>query len=86
LSGSAALRGWFGHVFANFAIEGFALRPASMERHGGVMIEHGSWTATFQPKAGGPGLPAGGTYLTVYAQLADGSVRMIRDTFNGLPG
>ena len=31
-------------------------------------------------------LPAGGTYLTVYERLADGSVRMIRDTFNGLPG
>ena len=31
-------------------------------------------------------MPAGGTYLTIYARLADGSVRMIRDTFNGMPG
>ena len=50
------------------------------------MIEHGSWKATFQPKDGSPGLPAAGTYLTVYARLADGAVRMIRDTFNGMPG
>ena len=41
-------------------------------------IEHGDWKATFQPKDGSPGLPAGGTYLTVYARLSDGSVRMIR--------
>ena len=49
------------------------------------MIEHGSWKATFQPKDGSPDLPAGGTYLTVYARQADGSVLMVRDTFNGLP-
>jgi hypothetical protein len=42
--------------------------------------------ATFQPKDGSAGLPASGTYLTVYARLADGRVRMIRDTFNGMPG
>lgn len=35
--------------------------------------------------AGGPGPAAGGTYLTVYARLADGNVRVIRDTFKGLP-
>ena len=35
-------------------------------------------------KDGSPALPVGGTYLTVYARLADGSARMIRDTFNGL--
>ena len=50
------------------------------------MIEHGNWKATFKPKNGWPGLPAGGTYLTVYALLSDGRFRMIRDTFNGMPG
>jgi len=86
LQGTAAIGAWFTHVFANFQIQHFGLEPAATEPHGETVIEHGSWTATFQPKAGGSGLPAGGTYLTVYTRLADGSVRMIRDTFNGMPG
>ncbi len=68
----------------------FFFRPACGQARsssdGDVMMEHGNWNATFQPKDGSPGQPAGGTYLTVYARLADGSVRMIRDTFNGMPG
>jgi ketosteroid isomerase-like protein len=63
-----------------------ALACNTVEEHGDVVIEHGNWKGTFQPKDGSPGLPAGGTYLTVYARLSDGSVRMIRDTFNGMPG
>jgi hypothetical protein len=47
-------------------------------------FEHGNWKATYQPKDGSPGLPASGTYLTVYARLSDGSVRMIRDTLKVL--
>jgi ketosteroid isomerase-like protein len=86
LEGIAAIRGWFTHVFANFRIQGFALQPDIVEARGDVMIEHGSWKATFQPKDGPPHLPAGGTYLTVYARLSNGDVRMIRDTFNGMPG
>jgi ketosteroid isomerase-like protein len=86
LEGTPAIRAWFTHVFANFRVQGFGLQPGTVEQHGDVMIEHGNWKATFQPKDGAPGLPAGGTYLTVYARLSDGSVRMIRDTFNGMPG
>lgn len=85
LEGIPAIRAWFSGVFSNFRLPDFGLRPAAVEEIGGVMIEHGSWQATFQPKTGGPGPAAGGTYLTVYARLADGSVRVIRDTFNGLP-
>jgi ketosteroid isomerase-like protein len=81
-----AIRAWFTHVFANFHVQGFGLEPGTIEQHGDVIIEHGNWKATFQPKNGSSGLPAGGTYLTVYARLSDGSVRMIRDTFNGMPG
>jgi uncharacterized protein (TIGR02246 family) len=84
--GLAAIRGWFTQVFAGFRIESFCLQPDAVEPRGDdVMIEHGSWKATFQPRDGSPGLPAGGTYLTVYARLANGDVRMIRDSFNGLP-
>jgi uncharacterized protein (TIGR02246 family) len=86
LEGTAAIRIWFTHIFANFRVQDFGLQPAAVEQHDDVIIEHGQWKATFQPKDGSPAPPAGGTYLTVYARLGDGSVRMIRDTFNGLPG
>lgn len=85
LEGTPSIRVWFTHVFANFSVEDFGLRPATVEERGDIAIEHGAWKATFQPKDGSPGLPAGGTYLTVYARLSDGSVRIIRDTFNGMP-
>jgi ketosteroid isomerase-like protein len=81
----AAIRGWFTYVFANFRLAGFVIQPGGVERHGDVSIEHGSWNATFQPKNGSADRAAGGTYLTVYRHLADGSVRIIRDTFNDAP-
>lgn len=86
LEGIPAIRAWFTQVFAMFNIQGFGLQPGAVEQRGDIMIEHGSWKAMFQPKDGSPGLPGAGTYLTVYARLSDGSVRIIRDTFNGLPG
>jgi ketosteroid isomerase-like protein len=50
------------------------------------VIEHGQWSGTFHPKDGSAARAAAGTYLTAYAQQPDGSVRVIRDTFNGMPG
>jgi uncharacterized protein (TIGR02246 family) len=86
LEGTAAIRAWFTHVFATFRVQGFSLQPGPVEEHGDLALEHGSWKATFTPRDGSSGLSAGGTYLTVYARLSDGSVRVIRDTFNGMPG
>jgi ketosteroid isomerase-like protein len=82
----AAIRGWFTQVFGMFRLHGFCLQPAEVELSGNLAIEHGTWSATFQPKNGSPALAGSGTYLTVYAQQPDGSVLMIRDTFNGMPG
>jgi len=86
LEGTVAINAWFTQTFASFGVQGFALQPDALEECGDIAIEHGSWNATFAPRDGSAGMPAGGTYLTVYARLADGTVRMIRDTFNGLPG
>jgi len=85
LEGTAAITAWFTQTFASFHVQGFALQPGALEECGDIAIEHGRWNATFAPRDGSAGMPAGGTYLTVYARLADGTVRMIRDTFNGLP-
>ena len=86
LEGGTAIRTWFTHVFASFQIEGFRLDPGGVDEHGDTAIEHGAWNATFRPKDSSPAFQVGGTYLTAYTRLSDGSVRMLRDTFNGLPG
>jgi uncharacterized protein (TIGR02246 family) len=86
LEGTTAIRAWFTHTFTDFRVQGFSLEPGAVEDRGDVAVEHGSWNATFTPRDGSSaGLPAGGTYLTVYARLEDGSVRIVRDTFNGMP-
>jgi uncharacterized protein (TIGR02246 family) len=85
LKGHGEIRGWFTYVFASFHIQGFAIEPAAVESHGDLAIEYGSWNAVFRTKDGSSSLPAGGTYLTVYARLTNGDVHVIRDTFNGMP-
>jgi ketosteroid isomerase-like protein len=82
----AALRAWFTHVFANFSLRGFEIRPEAADQYGNAVIEHGNWTATLEPRNGSPSQPVGGTYVTAYARLANGSVRVVRDIFNGMPG
>src|SRR5262249_57704089 len=81
-----ALRLWYTEVFGNFSLRGFEIRPDAVDEFGIAVIEHGNWSATLQPKDGSPSQAVGGTYLTAYARLADGSVRGIRDIFNGMPG
>jgi ketosteroid isomerase-like protein/quercetin dioxygenase-like cupin family protein len=81
----AALRAWYTEVFANFRLRGFDIRPAAVDEFGNAAIEHGNWNATLQPKNGSPSQPVGGTYVTAYARVADGSLRVIRDIFNGMP-
>jgi ketosteroid isomerase-like protein/quercetin dioxygenase-like cupin family protein len=82
----ASLRAWFAHVFATSSLQGFEIRPDAVVPYGNAAIEHGNWSATLQHKNGSPSQPVGGTYVTAYARLADGSVRVVRDIFNGMPG
>lgn len=85
LSG-ASLRAWFTHVFTNFTLQDFEIRPEAAKPQGDGVIEHGTWSATVHAKGGSPGQPVGGTYVTAYERSADGTVRVIRDIFNGMPG
>jgi quercetin dioxygenase-like cupin family protein/ketosteroid isomerase-like protein len=85
LAGTVAIRQWFDQLFTGYRVDRFVIQPGGIDEDGHRAIEHGAWNATFVPKNGSPAVAAGGTYLTVYARLADGSVRMLRDTFNGLP-
>jgi ketosteroid isomerase-like protein len=84
VEGRAAIRDWFAGLFATVRAQDFAITPAGVQTHGDALIEHGTWRGTFHPKNGAL-LPGDGTYLTIYARVGDGSVRVIRDIFNGLP-
>ncbi len=85
LKGPAAIRGWFTQVFGMFQVEGFSLLPGGVEQIGDLAIEHGSWSATFQPKNGSAARTDGGSYLSVYLQQPDGRALILRDTFNSPP-
>lgn len=81
-----AIRDWFAGMFAQVRLEGFSLRPESVDQHGDATLEHGVWRATLHPTNGAPGQVVGGSYLTAYQRLADGRTRVTRDIFTGLPG
>jgi uncharacterized protein (TIGR02246 family) len=81
-----SLRAWYIQVFASVTLEAFELRPNAVEHDNRTAIEHGTWSATLHPKDGSPSQPVGGTYLTTYARQADGSIRVTRDMFHGMPG
>jgi uncharacterized protein (TIGR02246 family) len=81
-----AIRAWFTHLFAHFRVQSFTLQPGAVDGRGDIAIEHGVWNASFSPRDGSSELRGSGTYLTIYGRLADGSVRMAYDTFNGMPG
>jgi uncharacterized protein (TIGR02246 family) len=85
VTGVATIRAWFTGLFANIRVQGFGIEPAGVQTYGDALVEHGTWKATFHRKDGAPALPGGGTYVTIYARVADGSVRVIHDIFNGLP-
>jgi uncharacterized protein (TIGR02246 family) len=85
VEGAATIRAWFTGLFANIRVQGFGIQPSGVQTHGDALVEHGTWTAMFHPKDGSPALGGGGTYVTIYARVADGSVRVIHDIFNGLP-
>lgn len=85
LVGVATIRAWFTGLFRKIRVQGFRIQSAAVQTHGDTLVEHGTWNATFHPKDGAWTLPSGGTYVTVYARVADGSVRVIHDIFNALP-
>jgi len=86
LEGVAAIYAWFTGLFATIDVKGFEIQPAGVQIFGDALIEHGTWKGSFKPKGAPAPLDGGGAYVTVYARLADGSVRIIRDIFHGLPG
>jgi uncharacterized protein (TIGR02246 family) len=85
LAGRDTIRTWFTGLFANIRVQGFGIQPDAVQTFGDAVIEHGSWQATFHLRSGDQSLNGSGTYVTIYARDADGSVRVMKDIFNGLP-
>jgi ketosteroid isomerase-like protein len=83
--GLAQMRRWFTVLFERVEVRDFVIQPEDGQAHGNAFIEHGTWSAMFQPKSGAPAVPGGGTYMTLYTRGADGRVRITKDIFNGLP-
>lgn len=85
IEGTVAIHAWFTRIFASIRVRDFVILPAGVQTYGDALIEHGTWQATFQPKDNAQILPGGGTYVTIYARTANGSVRVMKDIFHGLP-
>ena len=85
LVGAKAIGGWLTGLFASVRVQDFVIEPADVKTFGDALVEHGTWSATFHPKNNAEMRRGGGTYMTLYARGADGSVRMAKETFNGLP-
>lgn len=85
LEGVVAIRAWFAGLFATIRVQGFGIQPVGVQTYGDALIEHGMWQATFHPNHSAQALPGSGTYVTIYARVADGSVRVMKEIFNGLP-
>ena len=82
----AALRAWFTHVFANFSLHGFrdstrCWRAVRERRDRAWQLERHAAT---QERITKPACRRNLRHRD--ARLADGSVRVIKDIFNGMPG
>lgn len=86
MEGRPAIHAWFKQVFAQFRLVGFDLEVGGLMQAGDYVIEYGSWKATFRAVDGSMEAPGAGTYLTVYGPDENGTLKMVRDSFSGLPG
>lgn len=85
VEGVAKIRAWFESLFGKIRVQGFGIQPASVQTYGDALVEHGTWQAMFHSNNSAQALPGHGTYVTIYARVDDGSVRVTKDIFNGLP-
>ncbi len=90
MEGRPAIRAWFSQVFKQFRLVGFDLEVGGLMQAGDYVVEYGSWKAAFHAVDGSKEhsgqAPGAGTYLTVYGPDKNGTLKMVRDSFSGLPG
>jgi uncharacterized protein (TIGR02246 family) len=72
LSGQAAIRRWLHPFFASFRYE-YTLAPERIRLAGNWVVEHGGFTSTITPKAGGERMQHRGRYIVLWRREPDGS-------------
>jgi uncharacterized protein (TIGR02246 family) len=82
ISGNAAIRDYFQHLFAQFAPGNFEIMSDEVIIASNWAIDRGRYKLTLTPRAGGPAINDEGKYLVVYQRQTDGSYKVARDIDN----
>jgi uncharacterized protein (TIGR02246 family) len=81
VEGRAAIQQYYDQLFAQFT-PNIMLTPGDTEITGDIAHEHGTFSITMTPKAGGNAMMDNGKYLVVLRRQADGSWRVHHDIDN----
>jgi uncharacterized protein (TIGR02246 family) len=79
--GRTAIRAWAEAFLGPLSVE-FGLDVAEVRVAGEWAFERGTYRIRVTPKAGGPGFPDAGKYITIYQKQANGSWLIARDIWN----
>jgi uncharacterized protein (TIGR02246 family) len=79
--GKAAITQYYQDAFSQAAMN-ISITPGQTERMGNMAHEHGTFTVTVTPKAGGNAMTDQGNYLVILEQGADGVWKLAHDIDN----
>jgi uncharacterized protein (TIGR02246 family) len=81
VSGKANIEKAMQEAFSQAAMN-IAITPTDTEVNGDVAHEHGTFTTTVTPKAGGAPMTSEGKYLVIIERQADGTWKIVHDIDN----
>jgi uncharacterized protein (TIGR02246 family) len=81
LEGKAAIQQYLQGMFAQYT-PNISITPGDTEITGDIAHEHGTYSLTMTPKAGGNAMSENGKYLIVLKRQADGSWKVHHDMDN----
>jgi uncharacterized protein (TIGR02246 family) len=81
IEGRAAIQQWLQETFAQFTPK-LTLTSGDLEITGDLAHEHGSYTLTLTPKAGGEAMSENGKYLVILKRQADGAWKLHHNITN----
>lgn len=81
LEGKAAIQQYLEQIFSQYTAT-ISITPADTEITGDVAHEHGSFSITVTPKAGGNTVTDGGKYIVILKRQSDGAWKIHHDIDN----
>src|SRR5688572_4757278 len=81
IDGKAAIQDYLQGMFAQHTAS-ITITPSDTEITGDIAHEHGTFSMTVTPKAGGSAMTENGKYLVVFKRQADGSWKIHHDVDN----